>query len=546
MKAAKSIWVAVLLLDLTAFILPGARACTVFCDSQDGTVLAGRNWDLGGEGWANVIWFVPADKAACGRVCFGRHADCEDGMNDQGLFVAVAAAPFSGGFMSSHRSIFSSVALDQLLAHCTSVEEAIAWLKKSPNIRINSWGAGLPGIHFNSGVGGHFLIADKRGNSAVCEWIKGKLKVVRKNGRCQLMTNFLLLNPDLGSYPCPRFATLTQHFRESGKPTVEASVRALELASGPVTRYSQVYDLVNGEVHVFFGRRFANPVKINLAAELAKGQRELELKTLFGDPPQPSSAPRAEPVTVPKVTRASALSAEEVLKKALDARGGATAALNIHSFHAKGVLDLDLGWVATSPEEFFAMRPNLYRTVVDEKSPVGLKLGQYAEGFNGRKGWTAQTGTAPQILKGKVLREARDGAAFFGWYDAPRYYKSAVCLGEASFEGRTCYAVYIMTKSRREEIHYYDTNSFLLSGIMEIVETGFGPVLKQTKFGDYREFGGFLLPTRLAWQSPVSSGLIQFVSIEVNGVEESALKMPIQSALQLDDSREAFRANKPR
>lgn len=192
------------------------------------------------------------------------------------------------------------------------------------------------------------------------------------------------------------------------------------------------------------------------------------------------------------------------------------------------------------------MRPNLYRTVVDEKSPVGLKLGQYAEGFNGRKGWTAQTGTAPQILKGKVLREARDGAAFFGWYDAPRYYKSAVCLGEASFEGRTCYAVYIMTKSRREEIHYYDTNSFLLSGIMEIVETGFGPVLKQTKFGDYREFGGFLLPTRLAWQSPVSSGLIQFVSIEVNGVEESALKMPIQSALQLDDSREAFRANKPR
>jgi hypothetical protein len=38
----------------------------------------------------------------------------------------------------------------------------------------------------------------------------------------------------------------------------------------------------------------------------------------------------------------------------------------------------------------------------------------------------------------------------------------------------------MMTQSRREEIHYYDTNSFLLSGIMEIVETGFGPALKQT------------------------------------------------------------------
>ena len=463
-------------------------------------------------------------------------------MNDQGLFVAVASAPSSGWFVSTHRSIYSPVALDQLLAHCASVDEAINWLKKSPNIRINSWNFPFLGFHFNSGVGGHFLLADKSGDSAVCEWSKGKFKVIRKNGRSQLMTNFLLENPSLGGYPCPRFAALTQYFEDSGKPTVTASGRALEIASNFATRYSQVYDLVNGEVHVFFRRRFANPVKINLAAELAKGPRELELKSLFGDPLQAPNGFRAEPVAVPKVIRAAGLSAEEVLKKALEARGGAAAARKIRSIHAKGVVDLDPGWVATSPIELFAMRPNLFRISVDEKSPVGLKLSQYGQGFDGRKGWNDQTGTAPQFLKGSALRERRDDAAFFGWYDAPTYYKTAVCLGEASFGGRTCFAVNLMTQTRREENHYYDTNSFLLAGVMAFSQTDYGAVLTRTSFDDYREFGGFLLPTRIDWQSDNSAGMIRYSSIELNDLEEPALKRPVA---QPDHLRNTLRANKP-
>ncbi|HEY3860335.1 MAG TPA: hypothetical protein VGO59_00485 [Verrucomicrobiae bacterium] len=97
-----------------------------------------------------------------------------------------------------------------------------------------------------------------------------------------------------------------------------------------------------------------------------------------------------------------------------------------------------------------------------------------------------------------------------------------------------------MTKCRREEIHYYDASSFLLSGIMEVVETEFGKALKQTTFGDYREFAGFLMPTRIGWQSPVGNGTIKYHSIEVNTVEESALKMPAQSVAKLDGSGQAI------
>ena len=59
-------------------------------------------------------------------------------MNDQGLFMAVAATPPSGSASGlSHATVFSAQALGGVLAHCASVEEAIAWLKKSPNVLIN-------------------------------------------------------------------------------------------------------------------------------------------------------------------------------------------------------------------------------------------------------------------------------------------------------------------------------------------------------------------------------------------------------------------------
>jgi hypothetical protein len=556
MKAAKSICAVVLFLHLIAFVLPGARACTIFSYSRGGSVLVGNNEDVPFLPQA-AMWFVPANTNGYGRVCFGWNGFAQGGMNDQGLFIDWAVTPesetrawkrtlawirlgiewvatpknsppvkFAQNDSHKLRLPLNGNASELLLANCATVDEAIAFAK-----RFKYPGNPVPGNPC------HCLIASRSGESVVCEWIKGKPTIIRKTGSRQLITNFLLSKPKLGNYPCTRFDAVSKWFDDSETPTVQVCADALKLAANGGTVYSQVYDLPKGDVYVYYRHNFDHSVKVNLAEELSKGPHQVMLKEAFQDP--------TESLSVPKITATATISAEEILRKALEARGGATSAQNIHSIHAQGVVDLDLGWVAASPIELFAMSPNLYRTVLDEKSPVGLKLGEHAEGFNGRKGWSAEPGAAPQILKGKVLRQRRDDAAFFAWYDAPTNYKSAVCLGEASFEGRTCYAVDMMTQSRREEIHYYDTNSFLLSGIMEVAQTGFGPALKETKFGDYREFGGFLLPTRIGWQSVNTSGTIRYNSIELNDVEESALKMPIQSAAQLGDSRRALLHRSP-
>ena len=102
------------------------------------------------------------------------------------------------------------------------------------------------------------------------------------------------------------------------------------------------------------------------------------------------------------------------------------------------------------------------------------------------------------------------------------------CLGVASFDGKPCYVLELMTKSGREVTHYYDTNNFFLSGIMEMVETGVGPALQKSSFGDYRKFGGFQFPTRQGWQSEWGVGEVRFDSIEVNTVKPSAFTRPAE------------------
>ncbi len=270
-----------------------ASPCTVFSDSQNGVVLVGRNWDMTDAGvGVPVMWVVPAQGAVHGRICFGRHNDCEDGMNDQGLFVAVAATPLSGSFKSRQKPVSCPWALDQLLASCTTVDEAIQWWRQHSNPAINCsstksrWVVlGIEGAWTwkNSGVGGHILIADKTGDSAVCEWQSGRLKVIRKTGRYQLITNFLLSKPHSDGASCPRFAKASKILDEAGQPSLATCTEALQAASTALTRYSVAYDLARGDAHVYPGGRFEKANTIHLSEELRKGAHEVKLDALLTD-----------------------------------------------------------------------------------------------------------------------------------------------------------------------------------------------------------------------------------------------------------------------
>ena len=70
-----------------------SEACTVFNVSRNGSLLIGRNFDyfrIGGE-----IRFIPASSSKYAVMLieqYGRHMPFE-GINDQGLFIAMAFVP---------------------------------------------------------------------------------------------------------------------------------------------------------------------------------------------------------------------------------------------------------------------------------------------------------------------------------------------------------------------------------------------------------------------------------------------------------------------
>jgi len=196
-------------------------------------------------------------------------------MNDQGLFFDWALCPKSDPPPFSFKKKLASFSLpDNLLAECATVDEAIAWLKQYNILFIRS----------------HIMLADKKGNTAVVEWVDGEIRILRGKNYCQVITNFWLSHPELGNYPCPRYNKVMEMSENKKEISVEYIQSILKLVSEyertkdgneSGTIYSNVYDLSSGDVYVYYKRDFENPVKINLEAELKKGNHSFKLKSLL-------------------------------------------------------------------------------------------------------------------------------------------------------------------------------------------------------------------------------------------------------------------------
>ncbi len=493
-----------------------ARACTVFCYTQGDTVLAGRSFDIPDNPHLGML-LVPATATTHGWFSCARFDyPWADGMNDQGLFFAVADVPTPSYLItrSSRQPAELQTFATGLLANCATVDEAISWCKKQP---IYGWADKSSQGYYTFASPQHMLVADRSGDSVVFEWYQGKVTMTRKRGRYQLMTNFLLSDPKAGSYPCPRYIADTMIFDQATGPALQTCRQVLETTSAASTRYSLVCDLTHGDVTVYLRRGFEQPKTIHLADELQKGRHEPDLDQWFG-------RPGPEPVSPPPVIAPATIPAAEVLERALAVRGGEKAAAAIRSFHAKGTLDIGMPSLPALPTEYFALRPNQSRLVADFIVPTGTNLGQYVEGFDGRTGWNIDPDGSCHILRGEAYDVRKDGAGFFGWYDEPGWYNkpggdvTAECLGEVRFGGKLCYELKVVSPSHHEYFEYYDATNFLLAGAFSHISAQGRSGWMKSTFSDYRAFDGFLMPTRFTSQADWGGSSFQISSLEINTV----------------------------
>jgi penicillin V acylase-like amidase (Ntn superfamily) len=213
-------------------------------------------------------------------------------------------------------------------------------------------------------------------------------------------------------------------------------------------------------------------------------------------------------------------SGEEIMRKALAARGGREAASRLQSLHSRGTADLSWQKNKHLPLETITSRSNKLLVTVESK-PVSPS-GHYEYGYDGQRGWEKPFGAGLKLLEGKALDECREAAEFS--LGEPEDYHSMHYLSETTFDGRKCWALKVVRNSGNEEINYYDAASYLLAGTVE--HSAAAETWVVTTYRDYQAVGGFKFPTRIDCRRRWNHFVIRLSSIEVNTVEDSAFKMP--------------------
>lgn len=288
----RTIRLACFVIAALAVRVPDAVACSILNVTTPDTVIVGRNHDYFDESHTGplrvryLVEFVPGSKGKHGTFLAtaalnGFHIAFE-GMNDSGLFVgltATAKVPITPD--PGKPAVNSSELVRLLLEKTTTVEEAVAEVRKYSLQDVTS------------APSSHFMFVDPTGKSAVVEFIGDEMRVVRKQGDHQHITN-AYLTPVKLTPPQPhwvtdgRFARGKELLEAGGGGSVDGAFAVLrELSQTELswaTQYSTVYDLRKRTIVLVADRLWERRATFQLDQELAQGLHSIATRSLTEPP----------------------------------------------------------------------------------------------------------------------------------------------------------------------------------------------------------------------------------------------------------------------
>ena len=247
--------------------------CTGFTTSNNDIVLVGNNEDYTLD-CAPKLNIYPRTDDEFGRIVFCNKPYPFDnmpyfefgGMNDQGLFFDSFAVPYKHLANPESKPVYNGWYIPNVLKDCSTVEEAL--------IDFNQW-------HHPILENNQILIADRMGDSAI---IEGDI-VIRKNGDFQVVTNFRLSNPEHGWYPCWRYDTAVDMLENMNSLSVDYFMDICNATHSEglysYTIYSNVYDLIDGVVYLYYMHDYSKVKVFNLSREMSYGFQSYFMSDLF-------------------------------------------------------------------------------------------------------------------------------------------------------------------------------------------------------------------------------------------------------------------------
>lgn len=263
---------------LVAFLLmlTKTQACSVlyYVDSTTGKIYFINNEDF----WYNVNPYIqtePKSETKLARLWYGWDKFAQGGINEAGLVFDVAVTPEQEkipGYGNPRKNLG-----DELLAQCSTVEEALAFLEKR-KIALNK---------------SHMMLGDKTGTAVIVEWVKGERKLHWISGNKLIMTNYLLSDTTAGNFPCYRYNSIEKRIQEMEKGGGEINLLRVGNSFGQAgqppkvdesgriggTIYTSFIDLTDMQFFLSYKLSNTNVIKLDLNKEFAKKKgQKIELK----------------------------------------------------------------------------------------------------------------------------------------------------------------------------------------------------------------------------------------------------------------------------
>lgn len=231
------------------------------------------------------------------------------------------------------------------------------------------------------------------------------------------------------------------------------------------------------------------------------------------------------PVFLLAAAGASAQTAEEIVSRNLEAKGGRERWKGIESLRMTGTMRLQ---GKELPLTIQSKRPNLMR------HEMVLGDARVVQAFDGKRAWAVNpmTGGTPQELPAEAAEMIAASAEFDGaLVDYKAKGHRVELVGKAAVNGSPVYHLRLTMKNGNVQNYFLDVETALERRVTQDVEIA--PGKKQTlatEMGDYRKVDGIVVPhdVRQLLEGNVI-GHMRIAKVEVNAIQDDAIfQMPRQ------------------
>ncbi len=226
------------------------------------------------------------------------------------------------------------------------------------------------------------------------------------------------------------------------------------------------------------------------------------------------------PASMGAAQTASLPPARAVIDKFVAAIGGADAVRKYKSRRAVGTFSVPAQGISGTLEVLAAAPDSqLLRISVSG-------LGEIQQGFDGRVAWLIDPMTGPRVLEGAAYSQMQMDADFYGDLHDAKHYTKIETVGREVFEGTPAYKVRLIRPSGEEDFEYFAVETGLLVGNSVTRMSPMGPIPVVFVFGEYKNFGGVLLATRIVQRVMGVEQIMTVSAVEHDKVDAAAFALP--------------------